>query len=122
MTNKKTLVIGASTNVSRYSYSAVSLLKENKIDTIAFGIRSGIIHGTSIQQSLPEKDEGIHTISLYIGPKHQVALEDQLISLEPKRIIFNPGTENTSFEDRLRKNGIEALRACTLVMLRTGQY
>ena len=122
MTEKKTLVVGASPNTSRYSHAAVQLLTANKVPTVAFGRRQGLIDEVTIQQELPTSGEDIHTVTLYVGAKHQPELEAELIGLAPQRIIFNPGTENPAFEEKLKEKGIEAIRACTLVMLRTGQY
>ena len=86
-------------------------------------IKKGEVLGKPIlsifeKPAIPDVD----TITLYIGPQHQPEWYDYLISLKPKRIIFNPGTENPEFEKMAEEKGIETLEACTLVMLRTGQY
>ncbi|MDG1295690.1 MAG: CoA-binding protein [Saprospiraceae bacterium] len=118
---KKTIVLGASTNPERYSNLAVNLLESYKHPIIAFGIKQGIIGNTSISTIFPEIQD-TDTITMYLGPKNQESYLSKIVALQPKRVIFNPGTENPSFYKRLEEAGIEVLEACTLVLLRTGQY
>ena len=117
----KTLVFGASSNPTRYSYQAIERLLAHKHKIAAIGGREAEILGVDIQKGHP-KLEGIHTITMYMGESRQAAHEEYLLSLNPKRIIFNPGAENRSFYTKAKKQGIEVLEACTLVMLSTGQY
>lgn len=121
MNNKKTLVMGASANPSRYSYMAVRLLHQHQKEIIAFGLKSGDIDGISITKILPSEND-IDTVTLYLNPSNQIPYVDYIMKLKPRRVIFNPGTENPDFAIELKKNGIEAIEACTLVMLNTGQY
>lgn len=118
---KKTLVFGASLKTNRYSNLAVQRLVANKIDTVAFGLKSGIIEGVGVDTELLHY-ENLHTITLYINPKRQEGYYHYLIALRPDRIIFNPGTENPEFYKLLRANGISYEVACTLVLLSTNQY
>jgi uncharacterized protein len=121
--NKKTVIIGASTNPSRYAYIAAEMLTRYKHDIIPVGIKKGEVMGAQILDinQRPRVDEA-DTVTLYIGPQHQPEHYDYLLSLKPKRFIFNPGTENLEFEKLVEESGAEAVQACTLVMLRTGQY
>ncbi|HHB51769.1 MAG TPA: CoA-binding protein [Saprospiraceae bacterium] len=121
MENKTTLVFGASLNPDRYSNIAIHRLTQNKIPTLAFGLRSGLVAGIAIDTTKIQYPS-IHTIALYINPKRQTAYYNYLISLHPKRVIFNPGTENPDFMDLLNKNGIAYEIACTLSLLATNQY
>jgi uncharacterized protein len=118
-----TLLVGASENPERYAFSAAQLLQQKGFPFIPIGIKKGNVLGQDILdlQQKPALKE-IHTLSLYIGPKNQEQWMDYLLSLHPKRIIFNPGTENPTFYTRAKAAGIEALNACTLVMLTTSQY
>ena len=120
---KKTVIIGATNNTARFAYLAAEMLDKYKHEFIPVGIRKGDVLGKSII-NINEKPivAYIDTITLYIGPQHQPQWYDYLLSLKPKRIIFNPGTENPEFEKLAEASGVEALEACTLVMLRTGQY
>lgn len=120
---KKTLVVGATTDPSRYAYLAAKMLSEKGIDFIPIGIKKGEVFGQEIVdlRTKPELKD-IHTITLYIGPAHQQEWIDYLIALAPKRIVFNPGTENPDFFDKAAAAGIDALHGCTLVMLTTGQF
>ncbi len=118
---RNTLVIGASENPERYSYLAVNRLLKFNHEVKAIGLKSGVISGVNIDTGMPTY-EGIDTITLYINPQRQPAYYDYILSLHPKRVIFNPGTENPEFEALLRKENIEAVEACTLVLLSTGQY
>jgi len=118
---KKTLVIGASQNPARYSFLAINMLKQYLHEIEAIGLREGNVNGTAIKTGRPDL-ESIDTVTLYIGPRHQPEYYSYIIKLKPKRVIFNPGTENEEFENLLHKEGIETLEACTLVMLRSGLY
>jgi hypothetical protein len=121
--HKKTMVLGASPNPTRYAFTAANMLHERDIPFVLVGIKTGEILGNPIQ-NLREKPSftGIHTVTLYIGPQHQKEWYTYILSLEPKRIIFNPGTENQELMNLAKNNGIEVTSACTLVLLSTGQY
>ena len=120
---KKTLIVGATTNASRYAYLAAQMLREYEFPFVPIGIKKGEVFGEPILD-IKEKPrmDGIDTITLYIGPDHQPEWYEYLIGLKPKRIIFNPGTENSEFAKMAEDQGIEAIEACTLVMLRTHQF
>ena len=118
---KKTLVLGASTNPDRYSYMAVRKLKYANVPVVAVGLREGEISGIIIEKPYP-KFEGIHTITLYIGPKNLPAYQDYILGLNPKRVIFNPGTESPEFAEILSGAGIEVVFACTLIMISNNLY
>lgn len=117
----KVLVFGASVKVIRYSNIAMKMLKEYQHEIVAIGGRKGEVDGIEILTGHPEL-EHVDTITLYVGPARQREHYDYLIGLSPKRIIFNPGTENLEFERMCTEAGIYAQRACTLVLLRTGQF
>ncbi len=121
MKNFKTLVLGASLKEDRYSNKAVRKLVNNNIETVAFGLKAGEISGIEINTQLKAFDN-IHTVTLYLNPKRQEEYYDYIVSLNPKRVIFNPGTENTTFQNLLSENGIAFEEACTLVMLSIGNY
>ncbi len=116
-----TVVIGASPNTSRYSNMAVRKLKKYGHAVEAMGLRSGNIDGVSIQKGQPEIEDA-HTITMYVGARNQPPLYDYILSLNPKRVIFNPGAENPELEQKLKSRGVEVLQACTLVMLSTGDF
>ena len=118
---KTTVVIGASENTERYSNRVIRMLQHQKIPVVAIGSKQGQIDGIKIQTGFP-KIEDVDTVTLYVGPAHQPQYYDYVIGLKPDRIIFNPGTENTEFEEKVRKAGIEVLEACTLTMLTVGTY
>ncbi len=118
---KKTLVIGASENPSRYAYLAITKLLQHGHEVAAIGSKEGNVNGAKIEtQHLPFND--IDTITLYINPVIQKEYYDYIFSLKPKRIIFNPGAENFELKKLARQHGIETEEACTLVMLSTNQY
>lgn len=117
---KKTLVVGASPNPDRYGFKAVERLLSFGHPVYAYGIRKGFIGEKSISDQWP--NEEFDTVTLYLNPNSELEYYDRLLSLKPKRVIFNPGTENAEFERILEQNGIEAERACTLVLLSLGQY
>ncbi len=119
----KTLIVGATTNPTRYAYTAAEFLNRKSVPFIPISIKKGEVLGEEILdlRSKPKLDD-IHTITLYLNAFHQEKWEDYLLSLEPKRIIFNPGAENFRLFERAKKSGIEVLNACTLVMLSSDQY
>ena len=118
---KKTLVLGASTNPARYAYLAINRLVQNDHPVVAIGLREGTVAGIPIETETPAFTD-IDTITLYLNPERQRSYYDYLLSLQPKRIIFNPGTENEELQQLARQNNIESLYACTLVMLATQTY
>jgi uncharacterized protein len=116
-----TVVIGASENPARYANMAVRSLKQHGEEVVAVGLKDGEIYGVKIHGDKPHFDS-VETITLYVGPQNQPAWYDYIVSLKPRRIILNPGTENQELEDLCAKNGIEVVEACTLVMLSIGNY
>ncbi len=118
--NKKTLVIGASENPARYSNRAIRQLRLHRHEVLALAKRAGKVEDVSINTEFPE--EAVHTVTMYVGPQNQSEYYDQVLALNPQRVIFNPGTENDEFALLLEKNNIEAVEACTLVMLSIGNY
>jgi predicted CoA-binding protein len=118
---KKTLVIGASENPSRYSYLAINSLLQHKHQVVAIGTKAGQVSGIKIETHKVPFDN-IDTVTLYINPDIQKEYYDYIIGLNPKRIIFNPGTENYELEKIAQQNGIKTEEACTLVLLSTNQY
>ena len=117
----KTLVLGASENPSRYSNMAILKLLSKGQEVVAIGRRPGKVSKVEIQTGQVNTDE-IDTVTLYLNPDHQKPYYDYIVSLKPRRIIFNPGTENEELERKAAREGIDILEACTLVMLGTGQY
>lgn len=118
---KKTLVLGASLNPGRYSNLAINRLVNHGNSVEAVGLKKGMVAGVAISTE-KEDFENIDTVTLYLNPKRQEEYYDYIISLKPKRVIFNPGTENPEFYEMLHKNNIETEVACTLVLLGTNQY
>jgi uncharacterized protein len=118
---KKTLVLGASANPSRYSYLAINKLRENKHPVVAIGRSTAIVADIPVQSEtapIPHLD----TVTLYLNPANQKNYYDYILEQHPKRVIFNPGAENKEFEKILADKGIQTMNACTLVLLSTGQY
>ena len=121
MVNKKTLVLGASPDPSRYSYLAINKLREKGHDVVAIGKHNGKV--SDVEINIEEKSiENLDTVILYLNSNNQKEYYDYIFSLKPKQIIFNPGAENKELFSLAEKNGIVAREACTLVLLSTGQY
>jgi predicted CoA-binding protein len=118
---QNTLVIGASLKPERYSNKAIKRLVENSIKTEAYGLKEGKIGSIQIKTNFNDF-QNIDTVTLYINPKRQVELYDLILNLKPKRVIFNPGTENVEFYKLLKDQGVKVEVACTLVLLATNQY
>ena len=119
--DKITLVTGASENPLRYSNKAINALRQNGHSVVALGLKPGKVADVSFLTGKPELPE-IDTITLYLGPKNQPEYYNYFIGLKPRRIVFNPGTENPEFEQLAMQAGIETIQACTLVMLSVGNY
>lgn len=117
----KTLVLGATDNPSRYAYRAVHSLKSYGHEVVPVGIRKGQVAGLDIRLDRPQEAD-IDTVTLYVGPQNQPGWYDYILGLKPRRIIFNPGTENPELEQKAQAAGIQTEEACTLVMLSVGQY
>jgi len=115
------LVMGASVNTERYSNKAIKLLRKNQKNVVAFGLNEGIIDDVEIFNKLIKYDD-IHTVSLYLSPKNQPSYYNYILSLEPKRVIFNPGTENADFSKILNEKNIKVEENYTLVMLNFGIF
>lgn len=114
--NKPTAIIGASSNPERSAYLATQRLKKHGHTVFPVGIKEGEIEGEKVLTDRPQLKD-IHTVTLYVGPANQPTWIDYIYSLHPKRIIFNPGTENPDFYKAASEKGIECIEACTLVML-----
>ncbi len=121
MASKKTLVLGASDNPSRYSYLAIQRLRNHGHPVVAVGRKVTTVGDVIIDKEKKEYEQ-VDTVTLYLNPQHQQEYYNYILSLNPKRIIFNPGAENDELATLAKQNGIETLEACTLVMLSTGKY
>jgi hypothetical protein len=120
---KKTVIIGATTNPGRYAFLAARMLTSYNHEIVPVGIKEGEVFGKEILDIFEKPEiKDVDTVTLYIGPQRQPEYYNYILGLKPKRIIFNPGTENDEFEKMAEEQGVEALEACTLVMLRSGQY
>lgn len=119
--NKATLVLGASDNPSRYSYLAINRLRQHGHPVFAIGKKETKVADVNVTITKPML-ENIDTITLYLNPERQKEYYDYIISLKPKRVIFNPGAENGDFAETLSAKGIQAIEACTLVLLSTNQF
>ena len=118
---KKTLVLGASDNPSRYSFLAINRLRNHGHPVIAIGKKKTQVADVVVTNEKISADD-VDTVTLYLNPMHQKQYYNYILSLKPKRIIFNPGAENDELYDLAKKNGIQPMEACTLVLLSTGQY
>ncbi len=120
---KKTVIIGATDNPDRYAYSAARMLEANGYDFVPVGIRKGEVMGKEILDIRDRPQvSGVHTVTLYINPVRQQPWYDYILGLAPRRIIFNPGTENPELREMAGEKGIETVYACTLVMLSSGRF
>ena len=117
----KTLIIGASTNPDRYAHRAALKLLQHGHEIELLGLREGTVAGYPIQTGEPDLAD-IDTVTLYVGPTHSGQYLDYLKKIRPRRVIFNPGAENSGLAANLKTEGIEPIEACTLVMLSVGTY
>lgn len=117
----KTVVLGASVKPDRYAYKAIESLVERGHEVVPLGLKEGEVAGIPFLTGTPEIPN-VDTVTLYVGPAAQSKLIAYILSLNPRRIIFNPGTENVELEQAAHEKGIKTIQACTLVLLSTGQY
>lgn len=115
-------VIGASANEERYANKAMKMLAEHRHTPIPIAPTNQAILGRAVYQTLEDVPQPIDTVTVYLSPKRQETLLDQVLAAHPRRVIFNPGTENPPIYDALKNGGIDVIEACTLVLLRTGQF
>lgn len=115
------VVLGASDNPERYSYKAVSRLVKHQYPVVAIGKKKGYIGEVPIVTDQPALKD-VHSVLIYLSPKHQGEIFDYVVSLRPKRVIFNPGTESPEFEDMLESCNIKVVHDCSLVMLALGRF
>lgn len=118
---KKTVVLGASDNPERYSFLAVNKLRAHQHPVVAIGRKAVKVADVNVETAPPALTD-VDTVSLYLNPANQKQYYDYILSLRPKRIIFNPGAENEELAALARDKGIQPMEACTLVLLTTGQY
>ncbi len=124
MSEKKqtVVVLGASPNPERYSNQAVAMLGEYGYDVIPVNPSGAMIHNLSTRKNLEDIKVAVETLTIYVGAKISSGQQEAILRLKPRRIIFNPGTENQKLELAAVNNGIRVIHACTLVLLRTGQF
>lgn len=122
MGKQRVAILGASDNPERYAHKAFLLLREHGHSVIPVHPAEKIIEGVRSVRSLGEIKEPVDTLTMYVSPQISEKLADAILALKPSRIIFNPGTENPELQKKCAEQGIEVVTACTLVMLRTGQF
>ncbi len=118
MTN---VILGASTNPNRYSYRATEELLSHNYTVIPVGNKKGELFGIPIKEDYPIT-EPVDTIGMYLSAKNQESYYQKILTNPPRRVIFNPGTYNSDFEERLQSKGVETLRSCVLIMLSRGLF
>jgi predicted CoA-binding protein len=119
---ERVVIIGASDNPERYSHQAQLLLRQHGHEVVPVHPKLTAIEGVPVVADVSAISGPVDTVTLYVGPQISLTLKDKLIALKPRRVIFNPGTENAALEEALMAAGIACEEACTLVLLRTGQF
>lgn len=119
---EKVVIVGASDNPERFAYKAMVMLKEYGHEPILVHPTLKEIDGQLVHADLELVPMPIDTLTMYVNPRISVSMKDKIIALKPRRVIFNPGTENPAIAFDLKKTGIDTIHACTLVMLSTGQF
>jgi predicted CoA-binding protein len=122
MDNKKVVILGASNNKERYSYLALKLLDKHNYEVIPVHPTLSEIEGFKVINSITEINEKVGTLTVYVGPARIVPMIDDIVKLNPERVILNPGTESDELKKALKNAGISFIEACTLIMLKTGQF
>jgi hypothetical protein len=120
--NSTVAVLGASPKEDRYSFKAVRMLKEYGHNPIPVHPAGHTVDGVLGVNSLGQIDTPVDTVTCYVNATVSEGEYDRIVKLNPKRVIFNPGAENQNLAARLTEAGVQVVEACTLVMLRTGQF
>lgn len=120
--SEQVAILGASDKPDRYAFKAFELLKQHGHVPIPVSPKLKSIQGVSVVPDLSQIKTSVDTLTMYVNPTISGGLQDKIIKLHPKRVIFNPGSENPELAKALEKSGVEVVEACTLVLLRTGQY
>ena len=120
--SKNVVILGASNKPDRYAYKALRMLREYGYDVVPVNPVLDEIEGVEVKHSLDEVENNPDTLTVYVRPERLETVADKIIRVHPRRVILNPGTESDTLEKRFRDEGIEVLRACTLVLLRTRQF
>ncbi len=115
-------ILGASKNQERYSYLAFKMLQQYGHTPVPVSPKFAELEGIKTYPSLSEVKEKIDTLTMYVGPDISTKLKPEILALRPRRVIFNPGSENSTLQGELKKAGVEVEEACTLVLLRTNQF
>lgn len=119
---EKVVILGASNNPERFAHKAMVMLRNHGHETILVNPTLSEIEGAKVFADLEQVTEPVDTITMYVNPRISVKLKDKIIALKPRRVIFNPGTENPAIEFDLKKAGIETIHACTLIMLSSDEF
>ncbi len=120
--SQRVVIVGASDKADRYAHKAQLLLSQHGHGVVPVHPRLGSIEGMPVVADLSQVTGDVDTVTMYVGPAISQGLGDKLVAVKPKRVIFNPGSENAELQEKLEAAGIEVEEACTLVMLRTGQF
>ena len=115
-------VLGASNKPERYSYKAVRMLREHGHTPLPIHPALAEGDGLPVFPSLGMVSTPIDTITVYLSPRNQQPIVNDLLSSNARRVIFNPGSENPGLADQLHQAGKQVVHACTLVLLATGQF
>ncbi len=121
-TSKRTVVLGASPKSERISNQAVADLKAAGHEVLPINPVAETIHGLPVTASLSGVSGAVDTLTMYVNAARSSAMQEEILALKPRRVIFNPGSENPELEGLLEQAGVEVENACTLILLRTGQY
>lgn len=122
MKTERVAIVGASDNPERYSHKALLLLRRHGHEVVPVHPKLAEIEGIKVAPDLSAITGGVDTVTMYVGPAISSVMRDKLITLKPRRVIFNPGAENAALEEALAEAGIACEEACTLVLLNTGQF
>jgi predicted CoA-binding protein len=119
---QKVAILGASDNPERYSYKAFRMLREHAHTLLPVSVKMQELEGVPVFKKLGDIREPVDTLTMYVGPQISSGLQEEILALKPKRVIFNPGSENPPLQKALAQAGVHVVEACTLVLLRTGQF